>query len=95
MQNEQEKKILKTRHNVIMENRRSLTISGVMDIDSFDEDTVIVFTEEGELTVKGGNLHINKIDLDTGDVFVEGEVDSLTYSQAQPQKGSLFSRLFR
>lgn len=91
----EEKKILKTQHNIIMENRRSLTISGVMDIDSFDEETVIVFTEEGELTIKGVNLHINKIDVDTGDLLMEGEVDSLSYSDNKPQKGGFLSRLFR
>jgi sporulation protein YabP len=91
----EEKKILKMQHNIIMENRRNLTISGVMDIDSFDEETVVLFTEEGELTVKGVNLHINKIDVDTGDLLMEGEVDSLTYADNQSQKGGLFSRLFR
>lgn len=95
MPNEQEKKILKAQHNIIMKNRRSLTVTGVMDIDSFDEETVVLFTEEGELTIKGINLHINKIDVDTGDLLMEGEVDSLSYTSAQPQKGGLFSRLFR
>lgn len=92
---EGEKKLLKMQHNVIMENRRNLTISGVMDIDSFDEQTVVVFTEQGELTIRGGNLHINKVDVDSGDLVMEGEVDSLTYSDNQPQKGGLLSRLFR
>lgn len=91
----EEKKILKMQHNIIMENRRNLTITGVMDIDSFDEETVIVFTEQGELTVKGTNLHINKIDVDTGDLLMEGDVDSLNYSDNQPQKGGLLAKLFR
>jgi len=56
---------------------------------------VIVFTEMGELTIRGINLHINKIDVDAGDLLMEGEVDSLTYSDNQPQKGGLLSRLFR
>ena len=91
----EEKKILKMQHNVIMESRRNLTITGVMDIDSFDEQTVIVFTEQGELTIKGVGLHINKIDVDTGDLLMEGEVDSLAYSDNQPQKGGILARLFR
>lgn len=91
----EEKKILKMQHNIIMENRRNLTITGVMDIDSFDEETVIIFTEQGELTIKGANLHINKIDVDTGDLLMEGEVDSLSYSDNQPQKGGFLSKLFR
>lgn len=91
----EEKRVLKMQHNVIMENRRTLTISGVMDIDSFDEETVIVFTEEGELTIKGQNLHINKIDVESGDLSMEGLVDSFTYSDNQPQKGGLLAKLFR
>lgn len=90
----EEKRVLKT-HNVIMENRRILTITGVMDIDSFDEQQVIVFTEQGELTIKGVNLHINKIDVDSGDLLMEGEVDSISYSENQPQKGGFLARLFR
>jgi len=54
-----------------------------------------VFTEMGELTIRGVNLHINKIDVDTGDLLMEGEVDSLTYSDEKPQKGGFFTRLFR
>ena len=91
----EEKKMLKMQHNIIMESRRSLTITGVMDIDSFDEQTVSVFTDQGELTIKGANLHINKIDVDSGDLVMEGEVDSLTYSENQPQRGGLLAKLFR
>ena len=91
-----EKKVFKTAHNIIIENRKNITISGVMDIDSFDEESVILFTELGELTVRGVNLHINKIDVNSGDLSMEGEVESLSYSQAEPRKGSgFFSRLFR
>jgi len=91
----EEKKLIKMQHNLIMENRKTLTVTGVMDIDSFDEQSVIVFTEQGELTIRGENLHINKIDVDTGEMLMEGDIDSLGYSDAQPQKGGLFARLFR
>ena len=91
----EEKKMIKAQHNVIMENRKTLTITGVMDIDSFDEESVVVFTEQGELTIKGANLHINKIDVEAGDLMMEGEVDSLQYSDNQPHRGGLLARLFR
>jgi sporulation protein YabP len=78
-----------------MENRQKLTITGVMDIDSFDETTVIVFTDLGELTVKGASLHINRIDVDTGDLLMEGDVEQIYYTDNQPQKGSFFTKLFR
>lgn len=92
---EDKKLLIKKPHNVIMEGRRSLTITGVMDVDSFDEETVILFTEMGELTVRGANLHINKIDVDTGDLLMEGDVDSLAYSDNEPQKRGFFAKLFR
>jgi sporulation protein YabP len=91
----EEKKVLKAQHNIIMENRRSLTVTGVMDIDSFDEETVIVFTEQGELTIRGSGLHLNKIDVDSGDLSMEGTVDSLAYSDNPSQKGGFFAKLFR
>lgn len=92
----EEKKVFKTAHNVIMESRRNLTVTGVMDIDSFDEESVIIFTEQGELTIRGVNLHINKIDVNTGDLSMEGEIEGLYYSENRPQKGGgFFSKLFR
>lgn len=91
----EEKNTLKKPHNLIMEDRRLLTVSGVSDIDSFDEQTVILFTDLGELTIKGYNLHINKLNVDTGELMVEGEIHLLSYTEEQPQRGSVFSRLFK
>ena len=91
----EEKKAIRAQHNIIMENRRKLTITGVMDIDSFDETTVIVFTDLGELTIKGASLHINKIDVDTGDLLMEGDVEQIYYTDNRPQKGGFFSKVFR
>ena len=48
-------------HNLILEDRRSLSVSGVSDVDSFDEQTVIVYTDKGELTVRGSELHLSLI----------------------------------
>ncbi len=91
----EDKRAIKMPHNVIMEDRKMLTLSGVTDVDSFDEENVLVFTDAGELLIKGLNLHINKIDVENGDLVVEGDIYTLSYSDQQPQKGGLFSRLFR
>ena len=91
----EDKKTIRAQHNIIMENRRQLTITGVMDIDSFDEHSVILFTDLGELTIKGEALHINRIDVDTGDLLMEGDIAQLYYTDNQPQKGGFFSKLFR
>ena len=62
---------IKAPHNVIMEDRHTLTVSGISDVDSFDEQTVIVFTDMGELTVKGEGLHINRLSLEVGEIMIE------------------------
>ena len=77
---------VKLPHNLILEDRRLLTITGVADIDSFDEQTVVLFTDVGELTVKGANLHINKLSVETGEVSIEGEVGLLAYADGRRGK---------
>ncbi|MCL2487878.1 MAG: sporulation protein YabP [Oscillospiraceae bacterium] len=82
-------------HQLILQDRRLLTISGVSDVDSFDELAVVVYTDLGELTVRGINLHINRLNVDTGELTMEGTVESLTYTELQSRSGGFFSRLFR
>ncbi|MCI5801899.1 MAG: sporulation protein YabP [Oscillospiraceae bacterium] len=90
----EEKRAVKGPHNVILEDRRQLSVSGVSDIDSFDEESVVLFTDMGELTVRGYNLHINKLNVETGELTVEGEIHTLIYTDDQPNK-KLFARLFK
>ena len=82
-------------HHVILEDRRALTVSGVSDVDSFDELTVIIYTDMGELTVKGEGLHINRLNIETGDLTLEGLVHSMTYAEVQSRSGGFFGRLFK
>lgn len=83
-------------HNVILEDRKRLSVSGVTDIDSFDEQTVALFCASGELVIHGQGLHINRIDVDTGELNLEGEsIDGLSYTDNQPMHGGFFSKLFR
>ena len=91
----EDKKVPKGPHTIILEDRRNLSITGVTDIDSFDEETVIVYTDTGELVVHGSGLHINKIDVDTGELTLEGEVTGRTYNDNQPYRGGLIARIFR
>ena len=84
--------------NLILENRGKLSISGGLDVLSFDDQVVIVETELGLLTVKGENLRINKLSIDTSEVIVEGDISSLTYSDSktsEKSKGSLISKIFK
>ena len=82
--------------NIILENREKLNVSGVNDVLSFDDQVVIIETELGLLTVKGENLKINKLSIDTSEVIVEGRIDNLSYSQNQAKsEGGIFGKLFK
>lgn len=82
-------------HLLSLSERRSLSVSGVKDVDSFDDNTVIVYTEQGELTVKGSSLHITRLNIETGDLTLEGKVDSLTYAELHTRGGGFFGKLLR
>lgn len=83
--------------NIVLENRGKLSVSGVNDVLSFDDQVVMVDTELGLLTVKGENIRINKLSLDTSEVIIEGEISSLSYSQNKQEKtsGTILSKIFK
>ena len=82
-------------HHVVLEDRKKLTVSGVEEVDSFDENTIILRAPLGLLTVRGQGLHIEKLSLDGGDLQVQGSIDSLVYEDVSRDGGGFFSRLFR
>ena len=85
-----------TVQNLILENREKLSISGVIDVLSFDDQIVILETELGMLTIKGEDLRINKLSIDTQDVIIEGNISTLTYSDKEERKnGSLLGKIFK
>ena len=84
--------------NIILENREKLTVTGVQDVLSFDDQIVIVDTQLGLLTVKGEDLRINKLSLDSSEVIVEGQIHNLGYSEDKilsKSSGSLFGKIFK
>ena len=83
--------------NLVLENREKLSISGVLDVLSFDDQVVIVETELGLLNVKGENLRINKLSIDTYEVIVEGDIYNLSYSEKNSEKKgtSLIGKIFK
>ncbi|MBQ7595513.1 MAG: sporulation protein YabP [Clostridia bacterium] len=79
-----------------MEDRRKLSLTGVNDVECFDEQNVTVLTGYGELSVRGEGLKIGKLSTDTGDMCIEGKIDALIYSDDLPkQSGGFFSKVFR
>lgn len=96
----EDKKIGKSKmpiQNLILENREKLSVSGVIDVDSFNDENITLETELGTLIVKGQDLHINKLNLDNAELIVEGDIESCMYSDKDLRaKGfSFFSNLFK
>ncbi len=83
-----------TPHQLIMQNRQVLEMTGVSDVDSFDETTVLAYTSMGRLTIRGGGLHIKRLDLECGALTVEGNICALEYTDTH-KNGGFFGRLFR
>ena len=82
--------------NIVLENREKLSISGVLDVLSFDDQIIIVETELGLLTIKGEDLRINKLSIDTSETIVNGNIMQIAYSEnTVDKKGEgIFSKIF-
>ena len=81
-------------HRLELDGRESLTVSGVEDVERFDENTIVLSTSRGAMVVAGENLHIEKLSLDGGDLKVEGRVNALLYEADRGSRsGGLLSRL--
>ena len=96
---EENKKNFNTFQNIVLENREKLNVTGINDVFSFDDQIIIIETELGLLTIKGEDLKINKLSLDTSDFIVEGRIDSLNYSNQEAsssKKGkNILSKIFK
>lgn len=81
-------------HRVTLEGRNKLSVSGVKDVESFDETMIVLVTCRGVLLVRGENLHLQMLNLEGGQVAVDGVIDSMAYEEER-QSGGLLSRLWR
>lgn len=79
-------------HSVVIENREKMTVSGVVDVDSFDEQTVVLLTERGKMTIRGDGLKVIGFTVETGDLQLVGNVMALGYSTADKKSG-FFNRI--
>ncbi len=84
-------------HKVILENREKLMVSAVEDIESFDDERVVIVTDMGTMTVIGGNFRISKLNVDDGQLVIDGEIDEIQYSDtvSSDKSGGFFSRLLK
>ena len=94
MKQEKQNQRPKIPHSVIIENRASISFTGVRDMGSFDEQAVVLYTDYGEINLRGSKLHINKLSLDTNEVDIDGNIEAVVYTQNK-QSGGLLGRLFR
>ncbi len=84
-------------HKLILNGRRTLQLTGVNDVLSFDANEVLLETAQGTLMVRGDELHVNNLSLEKGEVDVDGRIDSLAYSDTQKfnkSAGGMMKRLF-
>ena len=81
-------------HHLELTGREHLTVSGVEDVERFDETGVVMTTSAGVLTVTGEGLHIGQLSLEGGELHVDGRVDSISYEEDDGGRGGLLRRLF-
>lgn len=86
---------IKAPHNIILEDRKNLSVTGVTDVDSFDETAIVAYTDYGELTISGSQLHISRLNIDEGQLFVEGDISAMVYVEKTSKNESFFSKVFR
>lgn len=91
-----QEKAAKQNHNIIVEDRRRMTVSGITDVDSFDEKAICLYTQLGELTIQGKELHIDSMSVESGDMTITGDIWSVVYGD-RDRKGpvTFLGRLFR
>ena len=91
-----QEKTVKQDQNLILENRKNLSISGITDVDSFDEKSIELYTQLGELTIQGRELHIDSMSVETGDMTITGDIWAIVYGD-KDRKGpiSALGKLFR
>ena len=97
MEKRVENKIEDKKSNLSLENRKRLILSGVVEVISFDEEKIDLTTNLGNLTIKGEELKMNKLDVQNGDVIIIGSIASMIYNgkQVKKSKESIISRLFK
>lgn len=93
----EEQRIAKS-HKLVVNNRKTSMVTGVLDVLSFDLNEILLETEQGMLMVKGTDLHVNRLSVEKGEVDLSGNIDSIAYSSASPagkQAENFLSKLFK
>ena len=83
--------------DLVIENRKKIAITGVEEVVSFNDENIVLNTNLGNLTVKGNELKMNKLDVQNGEMVITGKINSLIYygSESSKNKENILSKLFR
>ena len=81
-------------HGISLQDRKKLSVSGVSDVANFDENQIIIVTQQGTLFVRGGDLHVDQLNLDAGELRISGLIDCMEYDDGGAAGGFL-RRLFQ
>lgn len=93
-----EEKQVQKPHKLVVSNRKTSMVTGVLDVLSFDLNEILLETEQGMLMVKGKDLHVNRLNVEKGEVDLSGHIDSIAYSEVHQnaaQGENFFTKLFR
>ncbi len=86
-------------HQFTLENREKMEVTGVINVESFDDEEIIMETEQGLLAIKGNGLHVKNLNLEQGEVKITGFIMELAYSERKGRAGiqnkSLIEKLFK
>ena len=82
--------------NILLENRSKVTITGVEQVESFNENTIILMTVKGGITIKGEGLNVGKLNLDDGNIKIDGIINGIIYNDKDSsQKGNIIGKIFK
>lgn len=97
MEKKVDNKVEDPKSNIVLENRKKLTLTGAEEVISFDDEKILLNTKLGFLTIKGSELKMNKLDVQNGDLIIVGNISSIVYSgkELKKEKENLISRLFK
>ncbi len=93
-----EERVMQKNHKLVVNNRKTSMVTGVIDVLSFDLNEILLETEQGMMMVKGTDLHVKRLSLEKGEVDLSGNIDSISYSDVHAgakQGENLLSKLFR
>ena len=93
----EEKSVVNKAHKIMLTNRKNGSFTGILDVLSFDINEILLETEQGMLHVKGKDLHVNRLNLEKGEVDIEGMIESFSYSQVpmgMKKSDGLFGKIF-